>query len=139
MTYTIDKAINDLKKIDISKTSQPLPDDFLISNYEKATSFIFPEDYKVFLKSASNVIAGSFSALRLNPNMREEFGELQYAIKEARENGMPVSYLPICEDNSDYYCFSPDGKIRFWSHDGASDESWPDLATWIRKVWIEQD
>ena len=69
--------------------------------------------------------------------MKEEYGELFFGIKEGRQVGVPVDWLPICEDNGDYYCFVPDGKIRFWDHNGASDEHWPDLATWVKEVWID--
>ncbi len=31
------------------------------------------------------------------------------------------------------------GEIRFWSHDGATDERWSDLATWVKEVWIEEN
>lgn len=31
------------------------------------------------------------------------------------------------------------GRVSYWSHDGATDESWPDLATWIEEVWIGED
>jgi hypothetical protein len=30
------------------------------------------------------------------------------------------------------------GEVVFWSHEGATDERWPDLATWIREVWIAE-
>jgi hypothetical protein len=49
---------------------------------------------------------------------------------------VPRKLLPICEDNGDYYCMNKKGEIVFWSADGASDEKWKDLATWIEEVWI---
>ena len=51
--------------------------------------------------------------------------------------GVPEDWIPICEDNSNFYCYTPDGTIRYWDHNGANDESWPNLATWIKEVWIE--
>jgi hypothetical protein len=27
----------------------------------------------------------------------------------------------------------------YWDHNGPSDESWPDLASWIRDVWLEEN
>ncbi|WP_116919250.1 SMI1/KNR4 family protein [Tamilnaduibacter salinus] len=44
--------------------------------------------------------------------------------------------LPFCEDNSDFYCLTPTGEVVFWSHNGSTAESWPNLATWIFQVWI---
>ncbi len=65
------------------------------------------------------------------------YGELLTTIQKARSAGLLDNWLPICEDNGDYYCIAPDGRVRFWSHDGPSDESWPDLATWVGEVWIQ--
>lgn len=45
---------------------------------------------------------------------------------------------PFCEDNGDYYCFAPDGRIGLLSHDGLRRGSWPDLAHWIQQVWIDE-
>ena len=47
-----------------------------------------------------------------------------------------LAWLPICEDNGDYFCIVPGGQIRYWSPDGGTDESWPNLASWIKDVWI---
>jgi hypothetical protein len=51
---------------------------------------------------------------------------------------LPRDLLPFCEDNGDYYCLAADGTVKFWSHNGTTDESWSDLATWIKEVWIEE-
>ncbi len=51
---------------------------------------------------------------------------------------VPVHFVPICEDNADYYCLTPDGRVIFWSHDmhAPSGEEWPDLVGWIELVWM---
>jgi hypothetical protein len=136
--YTIDDAINDLNHAkDSSVSSNFLPDDRLIKYYEQATGFKFSNDYKKLLKNTGNAFVGFLSLLVLNPKGEEHYGELQNAIREGREIGLPESWLPICEDNSDYYCLTPNGEIRFWSHDGDVDEKWADLATWVKEVWLE--
>ncbi|MEA2635772.1 MAG: hypothetical protein QOH92_2539 [Chloroflexota bacterium] len=55
--------------------------------------------------------------------------------REAWETGVPRDWLPFCDDNSDYYCVDGN-EVRYWSHNGATDEHWPDLGTWIDRVWI---
>jgi hypothetical protein len=50
--------------------------------------------------------------------------------------GVPDDLLPICEDNGNYFCMNRRGQVVFWDHNGASDEKWTDLATWINDVWI---
>lgn len=69
--------------------------------------------------------------------MKEEYGELRFALKQARELGVPHDWLPICEDNGNYYCITPDGKIRYWDHNGATTEEWSNLAVWVKEVWAE--
>lgn len=59
--------------------------------------------------------------------------------KGAWELGVPKELLPFCESNGDYYCLKPGGRLVYWSHDGAADESWLDLAHWIQGVWIEEE
>lgn len=50
----------------------------------------------------------------------------------------PNELVPICHDNADYYCMTPDGRMIFWSHDvqGPNGEEWPTLAAWIEAVWM---
>ena len=55
------------------------------------------------------------------------------------EHELPRKFLPICEDNGDYFCMNRKGEVVFWSHDGATDEKWKDLATWIEEAWIGED
>ncbi len=137
MDEKLENAINELKSRRISlPVTQYLPDDIVIDNYENEIHLSFPDDYRFFLKSASDSLYNGKGALRLTPN-KDHPRELRTALYEAREIGLPSDWLPICEDNSDYYCIAPDGKIRFWDHNGTSDESWPDLATWIKVVWLE--
>ncbi|MFT0869110.1 SMI1/KNR4 family protein [Pseudomonas sp. CAM1A] len=50
--------------------------------------------------------------------------------------GAPQDWLPFIEDNSDYFCISEAGVVRYWSHNGSTDESWPDFATGFEQVCI---
>ncbi len=138
MNYTLHDAIAELKRLSQGKTNRvPLPDDRLISEYEQDIGFKFSDDFKLFLKEASNVFFGTKDPLVITSGKTSR-GELSSAIEQGRLIGLPHDWLPICEDNGDYYCIVASGQIRFWSGNGPSDESWPDLATWIKKVWIEE-
>ena len=64
-------------------------------------------------------------------------GLVEMAASAWEDMELPRRLLPFCADNGDYYCFAPDGTVKFWSHNGTTDESWPDLASWIKQVWIE--
>ncbi|PKR57771.1 SMI1/KNR4 family protein [Thalassospira lohafexi] len=138
MKSNIEEVFEEINQLDHPDgRNQPLPNDAIIERYERKTGFNFPEDYKLFLKSVSNAFVGYMSPFTLNEREEENYGDLAVGVREARKVGIPQDWLPICEDNGDYYCIVPDGRIRFWDHNGATEESWPDLATWAKKVWLE--
>lgn len=117
-------------------TSIELPDDIFISAYERKIGFIFPKDYKKVLKEISNIFYGTIELASLTDE-KECYRGLSQILNDAREQGLPEDWLPICEDNGSYYCLSPNHKIRYWTADGYSDEQWEDLADWIKQVWID--
>jgi hypothetical protein len=136
MSDKLGLVMSELKRLSNGKvTKVSLPDDALLSSYEAETGIEFSEDYKRFLKAVSNVFFGTIDPLTVTRD-RAFRGELANALEDARRLGVPSEWVPICEDNGDYYCLTPSGQVRFWSLDGPTDESWPDLATWIEKVWI---
>lgn len=138
MSDQLDTAIAKLKQLSNGKvTKVPLPDDYLMDSYEKESGVKFSAEHRRFLKEVGNVFYGTKDPLIVT-EQRALRGELATAVVEARKLGVPHDWLPICEDNGDYYCITPSGEIRFWSLDGLTDESWPNLAAWIEQVWIEE-
>ena len=89
------------------------------------------------MKSVSNAFVGYISPFTLNNDTAERYDDLYFAVKEVQKIGVPKHWLPICEDNGDYYCITEDGKIRFWDHNGSSNEYWPSLAVWAKEVWLD--
>jgi len=113
-----------------------LPTEAEVSAAEKRLNVKFHEDYRRFLLEASDVVVGS-----LEPAMvASDCGYLnlceiaEYAWDEME---LPLTLLPICEDNGDYYCLNKKGEIEFWTPDGAANEKWDSLAVWIKEVWID--
>ncbi|GCE80714.1 SMI1/KNR4 family protein [Komagataeibacter oboediens] len=138
MNASIDSVINKINQIDPpSGRKRTLPDDELIEKYEKMTGFLFSNDYKKILKTVSNAFVGTLSLLTLESGKKDVYGELKTTCDEAHALGVPKAWLPICEDNGDYYCLTPNGTVRFWDQNGSSDETWPNLATWVQDVWLE--
>ncbi|MCO6180762.1 SMI1/KNR4 family protein [Ciceribacter sp. RN22] len=138
MAISIEDVIDEINQADDpGGRKRPLPDDGLIKEYEKDTGFTFPEDYKLFLKSVSNAFVGYISPFTLSVGAASDYGDLRVGLAEARKAGVPEDWLPVCEDNGDFYCIVPDGRVRFWDHNGSTDESWPNLATWAKEVWLE--
>lgn len=136
MNSDLDLVINELKVVSGGeRNSLPLPDDDLISQYERNIGVTFFPEYKKVIKDVGNIFYGTIDLLSLTKD-KKYHGELAQKLNEAREQGSPETWLPICEDNGSYYCIDPTGVIRYWTLDGYSDGHWPDLATWIKEVWI---
>jgi hypothetical protein len=112
-----------------------LPTEAEVDAAEARLGISFPADYRRYLLEASDVVFGTIEPAVVTPDA----GHLDL-VETARsawdEMDVPRDLLPICEDNGDYHCLNARGEVVYWSHDGASDERWPDLATWIQEVWI---
>jgi hypothetical protein len=113
-----------------------LPTESEVSAAEKRLNMRFHDDYRRFLLEASDVVVGS-----LEPAMvAADCGYLnlceiaEYAWDEME---LPLTLLPICEDNGDYYCMNKKGEVEFWTPDGEATEKWNNLAVWIKEVWID--
>ncbi len=138
MSYTINQAIEELKSLSEETPTKPeLPNDSVLDEYELTINMELPSEYRLFLKEASDVFVGYINPLLISKN-KDSGNELLIAIYEARKLGLPNEWLPICEDNGDYYCIDSNGAVRFWSHNGFTNESWESLAFWIRDVWIAE-
>jgi len=110
------------------------PDDDAIIAAEKKLGFQFPEEYKHFIKSGYNLGNATLDALMIDP-----FG-LYVDIYDSAENawnnyGIEREWLPICDDNGDLYLINGKGIVRYWSHDGLSENDvWPTLKSWIDSI-----
>jgi len=112
-----------------------LPTDAEVDAAEDQLGVKFPADYRRYLLQASDVVYGALEPAVVIPDA----GHLSLTdIAETAwdEMEVPRNLLPFCEDNGDYYCLTETGEVEFWSHDGATDDKWKDLATWISEVWI---
>ncbi|MBM6608748.1 SMI1/KNR4 family protein [Enterobacteriaceae bacterium RIT814] len=137
MTNSLNDVIEELKVVSGNERNNiPLPDDDLISKYERETGFSFSSDYKKLLKEVGNIYYGTIELLSVTED-KKFYGELLTAINDAKQVGVPESWLPICEDNGSYYCLDQQGRVQYWSGDGDSEEQWPDLAAWVKDVWID--
>lgn len=114
-----------------------LPTETEVNLAENSLGIKFPEDYRRYLLGASDVVFGTLEPAVVTPDAGH-LSLVELAESAWEELELPRDLLPFCEDNGDYYCLATDGTVTFWSHNGATDESWADLATWIKQVWIEQ-
>ena len=96
----------------------------------------FHPDYRKYLLEASDIVHGTIEPCTVISDSWHT--DLKSVADDAWNHiGLPRNLIPICEANGDYYCMNEAGEVLFWSHNGATDEKWPNLAAWIKKVWIE--
>jgi len=112
------------------------PSDEEIIEAQNKLGFKFPSDYISFIKSGYDLGDTPLEALEINsPGSHVDIYE---AIECARKYyDLPVDLLPIVEDNADYYCLNKNNEVVFWSHNGATNEKWPNVTEW-RKKMIEE-
>ena len=136
---TIDQAIAHLREV-AEEVPEPaaLPTEDAVADMEEELGVKFHPDYRKFLLLASDVAFGALEPATItDPDAHTHLATIA---EEAWDLEVPKKLLPICEDNGDYYCMDQKtGKIKFWSSDGASNESWPSLAVWIEEVWIGEN
>ena len=115
-----------------------LPTEAEVEAAERTLGLKFPEDYRRYLLESSDVVFGALEPAIVIPDAGH-LSLTDMAETAWDEMDVPRNLLPFCEDNGDYYCLTETGEVEFWSHDGATDDKWKDLATWIKEVWIGED
>jgi|ERR1041385_1569356 hypothetical protein len=131
-------AIAELRELneDVPKPLR-LPTAAEVTAVENQLGVKFPEDYRRYLLEASDVVFGALEpAIVISDAGHLSLVEMAETAWDEME--VPRELLPFCEDNGDYYCLNQSGEVEYWSHNGASDDKWKDLATWIREVWIDE-
>lgn len=97
----------------------------------------FHPDYRSFLLGGGDVGNAVFEPAVVLPG--SGYCDLFEIAAEAWKNaGVPADLLPFIEDNGDCYCITPTGEVVFWSHNGATNERWPDMASWYQQVCVER-
>jgi hypothetical protein len=120
----------------IEKPDLNAPSEKTFKRIENETGFKLPSEYKLLLQKTYNLYYGTIEPFAID-NSNEAVNYFITAVNTAKSLGVPENWLPICEDNGDYYCLLYDGSVHFWDHNGASEESWDSLATWVKQVWIQ--
>ncbi|RHW74549.1 SMI1/KNR4 family protein [Colwellia sp. RSH04] len=112
------------------------PSDIEISEAQQKLGFTFPNDYIDFIKSGYDLGNAPMEALEIN-NAQSHL-DIYSAIADAKKfYELPDELLPICEDNSDYYCLNKSGQVVFWSHNGLTDEVWQNTKEWRNQMIAE--
>lgn len=132
---TLDQAFAELRRLDEPvPTSLRLPTPEEVDAAERESGVRLHPDLRRYLLEASDVTLGAREPVTATPASGHTY--LPTVVESARAYGVPADLIPVCEDNADFYCVALSGEVVFWSHDGSTDERWPDLAAWIEEVWI---
>lgn len=138
MKYNIENVIEELIKV--SKNNRfmvDLPNDKTLENYQKEIGISFSQDYTYYLKKANNIFYNLDEIVLVTNRNENESSELKKIIKEARKLGLDEKWIPLCEDNGNYYCLTPKGNVKYYDLNGKSNEEWDSLTFWIKDVWID--
>jgi len=111
-----------------------LPANEEVRHAESELGVSFHPDFRQYLLQASDVVYGNREPVTLT--LPDSHTDLRAVARRAWDAGVPRDWVPICEDNGDYYCMRPDARIAFWSHQGSSTETWDSLADWIEQEWM---
>ncbi len=107
-----------------------LPTEVEVAAAEQRLGVRFPPDYRYFLLHGSDFVYGVLEPAQVTPDAGHT--DLIDVATRAWKVGVPREFLPFCEDNGDYYCFAPDGRIGLLSHDGLRGGSWGNQAKLCR-------
>jgi hypothetical protein len=113
-----------------------IPTDAEITKAERNLNFPFPPAYIEFLKGGNEVANASFEAAVILPGS-SHLDLFEIAGTAWNQFGVPRAWLPFIEDNGDYFCVSQTGEVRYWSHNGPTNEQWPNFAAWFQQVCVE--
>lgn len=114
-----------------------IPTDAEIATAERKLNFVFPPSYIDFLKSGGDVANAVFEPALVLPGC-DYLNIFNIAQSAWDEGGVPRDWLPFIEDNGDYFLVSAKGEVRFWSHNGTTNENWPTFAAWFQQVCVER-
>lgn len=113
-----------------------IPTDAEIAEAERKLNFSFPSAYAEFLKSGGNVENALFEPALIFPGC-SYLDIFELADTAWNQIGVPRHWLPFIEDNGDYFCVSQAGEVMHWSHNGTTNETWPNFSTWFQQVCVE--
>lgn len=118
-----------------------LPDDDLLVEIEEELLLSLPDDLRVYLLEASDVVLGSFEPVTVtDPRSHTYLPEVAAIMWN---EGMPRHLLPVCQAGSGCYCIREDGVILYWNgeklgKDPEGNKEWENLWEWIRDTWLPQ-
>jgi hypothetical protein len=110
----VDEVLEGLRELN-EPVPRPLrlPSEAEVASVEKELDVLLHPDYRRFLLEASDVVLGTLEPATITPDSGHTY--LVPLAREAWDAGAPRDWIPIGEDNGDYYCMDGQGQVRCWS------------------------
>jgi hypothetical protein len=112
------------------------PTDAEIAAAEQRLGVSFHPDYRAFLQGGGDVANAIFEPAIILPGSGY-LDLFEIADTAWSTMGVPRDLLPFVEDNGDYYCLNSRGEVIYWSHNGSTNERWPNIAAWHQQVCVD--
>ncbi len=130
---------------ELRRRNQPVPKPLSlptaedVAAIERRLDIRLPEDFKDYLLQVSDVICGTIEPVNAsNPAYYTYIDTVYEDLMELKEYvNIPADVVPLCQDNGDFYCMEPTGRIIYITHDGIYDKTWASLDQWIEEVWLQ--
>ncbi len=112
-----------------------LPEEELLVEIEEELLIGIPAEFREFLLLVSDVVYGRLEPVTVTDPHSHTY--LPEVAATAWDLGVPRELIPLCEDDSSYYCVAEDGEVVLWADGDLTDESWDSVWVWARDVWLE--
>ncbi|UTW05864.1 SMI1/KNR4 family protein [Pseudomonas benzenivorans] len=115
-----------------------LPDEETLVEIQEQILIHLPFALREFLLTVSDVVYGRLEPVTAADPQSHTY--LPEVASVAWSLGVPREYVPLCEDQGNYYVVEEDGTVLLWEADTEEineDESWESVWHWVRDVWLE--
>ena len=115
-----------------------LPEEETLVEIQEQILIHLPFALREFLLQVSDVVYGRLEPVTASDPQSHTY--LPEVAATAWSLGVPREFVPLCEDQGNYYVVEEDGTVLLWEADTTEineDESWESVWHWVRDVWLE--
>ena len=115
-----------------------LPEEETLVEIQEQILIHLPFALREYLLQVSDVVYGRLEPVTASDPHSHTY--LPEVAATAWSLGVPREFVPLCEDQGNYYVVEEDGTVLLWEADTTEineDESWESVWHWVRDVWLE--
>ena len=115
-----------------------LPEEETLVEIQEQILIHLPYALREYLLQVSDVVYGRLEPVTASDPQSHTY--LPEVAATAWSLGVPREFVPLCEDQGNYYVVEEDGTVLLWEADTTEineDESWESVWHWVRDVWLE--